>query len=104
MTDKPDEQPVVPILPISLDMDKIKENLPSYSSEKLCEMIVCDRYLGFGQKIQTICMEELAKRRIAGDAFDFESYIANAHKQLPVLDFKKDIRDVLKQAMGRIKK
>jgi hypothetical protein len=101
MIDKPDEQPA---LPITLDMDKIKENLPSYSNEKLCEMIVCDRYFGFGQKIQTICMEELAKRRIAGDTFDFESYIDKAHKQLPVLDFKKDIRDVLKQAMGRIKK
>ena len=101
MTDKPDEQP---IFPVSLDMDKIKENLPSYSNDKLCEMIVVDRYFGFGQKIQNMCMEELSKRRIAGDNFDFESYIDNAYKQLPVLDFKKDIRDVLKQAMGRVKK
>jgi len=103
MTDQEDK-PVEPIIPVALDMNKIIENLPVYSNEKLCEMIVCDRYFGFGQKIQVICMEELAKRRVAGDTFDFESYIDKAYKQLPVLDFKKDIRDVLKQAMGKIKK
>ena len=103
--DKPEEQPVAPISPMSLDMDKIKENIPSCSNEKLCEMIVCDRYFGFGQKIRVICMEELAKRRLAGDNFDFESYIDNAYKQLPILDFNMDIRKVLKQAMtGKFKK
>lgn len=86
---------------ISLDMDKVKINVPQQSSEKLCEMIVCDRYFGFGEKISPLCMEELAKRRIAGDTFDFESYITEAHKTLPVLNSNMpDIREVLKAAIG----
>lgn len=85
-----------------MDLDKIKENLPSYSSEKLCEMLVCDRYLGMGKNISIICMEELAKRRMAGDAFNFESHITEIQKELPVLDFTiPDIQEVLNQAIGR---
>lgn len=92
-----------PIEDVKLDLDKIRENLPTYSNEKLCEMIVCDRYLGFGQKIDVMCMEELAKRRIAGDVFNFEKYIEQAQSELPVLDFSQvpDIRTILNQAIGR---
>lgn len=92
-----------PIEDVKLDFDKIQENLPAYSSEKICEMIVCDRYLGFGKKMDTMCMEELAKRRIAGDPFNFEKYIEDAQKELPVLDFNSmpDIRTVMNQALGR---
>lgn len=91
-----------PIEDVKLDFDKMKENIPTFSSEKLCEMIVTDRYLGFGQKIDAMCMEELAKRRIAGDTFNFESYIDNAQKELPVLDFSAvpDLRTILNQAIG----
>jgi hypothetical protein len=47
-------------------------------------------------------MEELAKRRMAGDTFNFESYIDQAYNELPVLDFSMpDIRTVLQQAIGR---
>ncbi len=60
-----------PIEDVKLDLDKVRENLPTFSNEKLCEMIVCDRYLGLGQKIDIMCMEELARRRIAGDTFNF---------------------------------
>lgn len=90
-----------PIEDVKLDFDQIKENLPSYSNEKLCEMIVCDRYFGFGQKIDFLCMEELARRRIAGDKFNFEAYIDQSMKELPVLDFSitPDIRQILKQAI-----
>lgn len=92
-----------PIEDVKLDLDKIQENLPSYSNEKLCEMIVCDRYLGFGKKIDTMCMEELAKRRIAGDTFNFEKHIEEMQKDLPVLDFSAvpDLRTILNQAIGR---
>jgi hypothetical protein len=85
---------------ITLDMDKVKENIPKQSNEKLCEMIVCDRYFGFGEKISPLCMEELAKRRIAGDIFDFETYIDQAYKSLPVMpNVVPNIRDVLQQAV-----
>jgi hypothetical protein len=92
-----------PIEDVKLDLDKIRENLPTYSSEKLCEMIVTDRYLGFGQKFDTMCMEELAKRRIAGDTFNFEKYIEESQKDLPALEFGSlpDIRTILSQAIGR---
>lgn len=91
-----------PIEHVKMDLELIRKNLPDYSNEKLCDMIVCDRYFGFEQKISSICMEELAKRRQAGDAFDFETYIANAHKELPVLDFSvPDIRSILSQVIGK---
>jgi hypothetical protein len=92
-----------PIEEVRLDIDQIKSLLPSYTNEKLCEMIVCDRYFGFGKRIDIMCMEELAKRRVAGDTFDFESYIEQQYKELPVLDLKTpDLREVLTQAMVAI--
>src|SRR5260221_5153063 len=71
---------------VKLDIDQVAANIPLYSNQKLCEMIVCDRYFGFEQKISAICMAELAKRRQAGDVFNFESYIEQVNKEMPVLD------------------
>jgi hypothetical protein len=82
------------------DLDLIKSNIFKYSSQKLCEMVVCDRYFGLEQKISVICMEELARRRIAGDIFDFEDVIDKSYKELPVLNFEMpDLRTVLGQAL-----
>ena len=94
-----------PIEDIKLDLEQVKANLPQYTNEKIADMIICDRYFGFGQKISVICMEELAKRRLAGDSFDFETYINEKQKELPVLDFKMpDIRTALHQVIqGKIK-
>lgn len=79
-----------------LDIEKIKANISEYDSEKLCEMIVCDRYFGLEQKISAVCMEELAKRRIAGDTFDFETRIDKSLKTLPSLKFvMPDFRSML---------
>lgn len=90
---------------VQLDLDQVKANLPTYSNEKLCEMIVCDRYFGFGKKIDIMCMEELAKRRIAGDTFNFESYIEKQYNELPVLDLKTpDLREILTNAMTALNK
>jgi hypothetical protein len=88
---------------VKLDIDQIKANLPQYSNEKLCEMIVCDRYFGFEKKISTICMEELAKRRLAGNFFNFEAHIEKVTKELPVLDLSAapDIRTVMNQAISK---
>jgi hypothetical protein len=90
-----------PLEDVKLDIEQVKVNLPTYSSEKLCEMIVCDRYFGFGQRIDIMCMEELAKRRMAGDAFNFESHIETITKELPEINLTKpDLRDVLTQAIA----
>lgn len=87
---------------ISLNLEMIKDKLPKYASKKLCDMIVCDRYFGCYKEMSIMCMEELAARRIAGDNFDFESYIDNSYKELPKLDFSiPDLGDVLRQAIGR---
>jgi hypothetical protein len=90
-----------PLEEVKLDLEKVKANVPQFSSEKLAEMIVCDRYFGMGEKISPICMGELAKRRMAGDPFNFETYIEQAHKSLPVLNFTMpDLRTVLAQAIA----
>jgi|SRR5579885_2384605 len=91
-----------PLEPVTLDLDLIRKNLPQYTSQKLCEMIVADRYLSFNKEMGVMCMEELARRRTAGDPFEFEKYIDDAFNSLPKLDFKlSDIRSVLQQAIGR---
>ena len=88
---------------VKLDIDQITANAPKYSNQKLCEMIVCDRYFGFEHTVSTICMEELARRRLAGDTFNFEAYIEQTTKELPVLDLSvaPDIRTILNQAISK---
>ena len=90
-----------PIEPTVLDVVLVKNNIPSYTSQKLCEMIVCHRYLGFNEEINAACMEELGKRRAAGDNYDFETYIETSLKGLPVLNIGMgfDLRDLLNQAI-----
>jgi hypothetical protein len=60
---------------MKFDSNFIKEKIPTYTSEKLCEIIVCDRYFGSFNAFAVSCMEELADRRIKGDQFEFEKYI-----------------------------
>lgn len=85
----------------SLDIELVRKNIPTYNSQKLCEMIVCDRYFGCYREIAIMCMEELAHRRIAGDTFDFESCIESSFNELPKLSFAMpDVRDVLHQIIG----
>jgi hypothetical protein len=84
------------------NLEIIKTKVPTYSSAKLCEMIVCERYIGFHPDVTTLCMEELSRRRINGDNFDFESYINQAFNSLPKLDFTiPDIRTVLSQLVKK---
>jgi hypothetical protein len=96
------EFPTEEIEATTLDLELVRKNVPSYSSEKLCEMIVCDRYFGCYREIAVMCMEELAKRRLAGDVFNYETYIDNSYNDLPKLNFGVfDIREALQQAIGR---
>lgn len=98
MTNKDTEElPTEPEV-VKLDIDKIRANLPAYSSEKLCEMIVCDRWLGIDPQIGLMCMQELADRRIAGSDFPFEKYMEEAQAKLPPLNFNvPDLRTTLSQ-------
>jgi hypothetical protein len=81
---------------IEIDIEKIKKNINKYSIEKLCEMIVCDRYFKLNY-VEVTCMEELAKRRVDGEQFDFESYIDNKLKELPEIESNYNIFSLLKQ-------
>lgn len=66
------------------DINELNVNI--CDSQKLCEIIIAQRYFNLEKKISIICMQELAKRRIDGEIFDFESYIENGIKKLPPLD------------------
>ena len=56
------------------DLEIVKKNIPNFSSEKLCSMIACHRYLGVNEEIAIWSMEELSKRRQNGDSFPFEDF------------------------------
>jgi hypothetical protein len=88
-----------------MDIEAIKNKVPEFSSQKLCEMIVCSRYFNFEPQIIVVCMEELAKRRLAGDAFDFEKNINETQGKLPPIQATlPDLSTVLKQAISLGKK
>lgn len=91
--------------PANLDINVIRNNIDTYDVKKLCEMVVCDRYFSLNREISVICMQELSKRREAGDTFDFENYIESSYKDLPVLHLgTTDLRSVLGQMIiGKIK-
>lgn len=100
MNDFDDDGTEVEVKP--LDLEVIRKNVPTYNSQKLCEMIICDRYFGCYRDIAVMCMEELAARRAAGDMFDFEGQIEKGLMGLPKLNLKNmDIRDVLGQMINK---
>lgn len=86
-----------------MDVNEVKQKIPTYTSEKLCEMIVCDRYLGGYRELGIACMEELAKRRAEGSDFNFEEHISKSMNEMPSLNLTNipDIRDVLRQFVGK---
>ena len=70
-------------------MNEINDNIPNQSSVKLADMIVCYRYLGLYKDASVLAMEELGKRRMNGDEFDYEQYIKEKIAELPKMDAKK---------------
>jgi hypothetical protein len=52
-------------------------------SEDLAAQVVLYRSLKINKELSTKCMIELAKRREAGDQFDFESFIEQELNKLP---------------------
>lgn len=84
------------------------ENINKFSTKKLCEIIICNRYLGVYADLITKCMEELSKRRENGDDFNFEEFIETEMNKLPNISiaFKKtnSIEDLFKMISKVIKK
>ena len=86
----------------TLDINEMKANLPSYKIDKICQIIVCNRYFNFNKELTVFCMEELSNRRQAGDVFNYEEYIETQFNELPVLNFEMpDLRTMLNQAIGK---
>jgi len=65
-------------------------DLQKYSMQKLCDIVIVAQYLGSLNKEAISCMEELARRRAAGDPFNYEEVIADGVKKLP--DFKINLK------------
>ena len=90
---------------MSDNSEKLKDNIPTFSSEKLCQFVVCYRYLNYDKDLAISAMGELAKRRNNGDKFDFESYIEESLSTLPKITVEAlDIRNILNTAIIRSKK
>lgn len=60
-------------------------DLKSFPSEKLCEIIVAFRYLHILKEEAVQSMNELSLRRLNGEVFNYEEFIDNALKELPKL-------------------
>jgi hypothetical protein len=76
-----------------LTADEFSANVGSFTNERLCEVIVVYRYLGIMQDESIACMEELAKRRLNGDVFEFEANIDEKLNTLP--KFKLDMKKII---------
>jgi hypothetical protein len=77
-------------------LEETKNKIPTFSSEKLCQIIVCYRYLNSYKELATLCMQELGKRRENGDNFDYESYIEKSLLELPEINLQPvDIRSLM---------
>lgn len=82
---------------IDFSEEEIKNNLPKQSSTKLADIVLSFRYLGLYKELSVSAMEELAKRRLDGDSFQYEKYIEDNLNNLPKLDFKvPDFNNILK--------
>lgn len=95
---------------MSAKIDDLKDlnstpDVKSFTSEALCEIIVCDRYFNSYRKLSVLCMEELATRRINGDTFAYEKYIEASIKDYPKVETSiPDIGNVLRQLTSKLPK
>lgn len=80
-----------------INVEEIVKNFPNYTSQKLCDIIVCDRYLGLMNDLSILCMKELVLRREKNEIFNFEEYIDQKYNELPKIDFSfPDIGTIIK--------
>lgn len=74
---------IEPIDNKDFSLDKIKENISIYSTKKIADMLVSNRYLFKNKEFEQFLMQELSNRRLNGDDFQFEDYIEKETKSMP---------------------
>jgi hypothetical protein len=80
-----------------------QEDLTLFSSDRLAEIIVAYRYFGLNKELSILAMEELSRRRVNGDPYDFESFIDKSLKDLPVIDLKVESIDKILKSLKKVK-
>jgi len=84
-----------------MEEENIQENIKQFTNEKLCEIIVSNRYLGVLREEALACMNELAWRREQGEIFPYEQKIEELLKSLPKINL--DLKSVMKyNSLGKI--
>jgi len=76
------------------EQENIQENIKQFSNEKLCEIIVSNRYLGVFREEALACMNELAWRREQGEIFSYEEKIEELFSSLPKINL--NLKEVMK--------
>lgn len=77
-------------------MNELETNIKQFTNEKLCEIVVSNRYLGVLREEAILCMGELATRRAQGDMFAYESKIDELLETLPKINI--DLKTMLKNS------
>jgi len=84
-----------------MEEDNIQENIKQFSNEKLCEIIVSNRYLGVLREEALACMHELAWRREQGEIFAYEQKIEELLLSLPKINL--NLKEVMNyNKLGKI--
>lgn len=74
--------------------DNFEENISKFDDNKLCEIVVANRYLGTMREEAIRCMQELAIRRTNGSVFDYEKHIEQLIESLPKINL--DLTKIMK--------
>ncbi len=80
------------------------DSIPEQPSTKLADIVIAFRYLGWYRDLSIKSMEELSKRREAGDSFQFEQYIEDNIAKLPKMDIKMPNLDNILKSFGGTRK
>lgn len=76
------------------EQEEFFANISQFTNNKLCEIIATNRYLKIMHDEAKASMEELAKRRAAGDNFEYEKHIDQIIASLP--KFNLDLSKITK--------
>jgi len=89
-----------------MEKEKKVNKVSDLASKALCAYIVSYRALGVNKQLSIECMQELAKREMEGDKFDYYSFIEEELAKIPKvgsLNYN-NLFEVLKSTVAEVKK